>query len=434
MSYSSVAIKIFELCKEFYKQEKFFENNNFNKSPNICYLIELKSIDEIKKKIYYVKLKAYLNNDNISRENFMEIIKNNFIKNKKVKIETNLVPDKFNHSKDLLKALNKKKFYCITNYNFVQKICENTDISKFVMKSILHKDKITIIFNEKDKDELTFINNTTGLIETSLLIENSNSEILKKEPFNIYPFKNDLELLIRLYYNYRFLKEKENTKFELLNDDNSEVIYLINNNWIEKYKSFFEYKDLEDYLLQLNKNDKLYKTNSNFISEEYIDKIISNLPEPYIKKLEKKNNFNTQEKIDKYETDIIRGTFDSNDIEISYSINNQIINSNIYSALNKIIGEGKNAHLKYFELFFIGNKKILLYNKDVYKNNYEIGYINEENIFITEYIIYYTKNYFKLSNFNCFFQYKFNSFCLDKNKECCHISDKDILLKFIIKK
>ena len=196
MSISSMANKIFDLCNEFYKQEKFFENNNFNKSPNICYLIELKSIDEIKKKIYYDKLKAYLNNDNISRENFMEIIKNNFIKNKKVKIETNLVPDKFNHSKDLLKALNKKKFYCITNYTFVQKICENTDISKFVMKSILHKDKITIIFNEKDKDKLTFINNTTGLIERALLIENSNSEILKKEPFNIYPFKNDLELLI----------------------------------------------------------------------------------------------------------------------------------------------------------------------------------------------------------------------------------------------
>ena len=82
-------------------------------------------------------------------------------------METILIPDKFNNSKDLLKALNKKKFYCFTNFMSVRKICENVEINNFGMKSILHKDKITIIFTEKD--ELTFFNNSTGLIEKSLL-------------------------------------------------------------------------------------------------------------------------------------------------------------------------------------------------------------------------------------------------------------------------
>ena len=44
----------------------------------------------------------------------------------------------------------------------------------------------------------------------------------------------------------------------------------MNNNWIEKYKSFYEYNDLEDYLKQLNKNDKLYATSFDIISKDYI--------------------------------------------------------------------------------------------------------------------------------------------------------------------
>ena len=132
------------------------------------------------------------------------------------------------------------------------------------------------------------------------------------------------------------MKEKENTKFEYLNEDNSEHIHLINNNWIEKYKSFYEYKDLENYLLQLNKTNKLYPTTFNSIKADYIDKIISILPEDYINKLKEKNKFEIQDKIDKYETDTIKGTFDGNDREISYYINNQMINYHIYMDLNNL--------------------------------------------------------------------------------------------------
>ena len=419
MSNASMANKIFDLCNEFYKQEKFFENN-FNKSYNLCSLIDTKSIDNLKKQINYDKFKIYLIKENVSLINFNDEIKKHLRKNAKTKIETDLVPYKFNNSKDLLKSLNKKKFYCFTNFNFVQKICENVELGKFSMKSMLHKDKITIIFNEKEKDELTFFNNTTGLIEKFLL------KSLEKD-IN-YPFKKDLEILIRLYYNYRFLKEKENTKFELLNEDNSQMVYLINNNWIEKYKSFFEYRDLENYLLELNKTVKLYPTNFNSIKEDYIDKIISILPEDYINKLKEKNKFEIQDKIDKYETDTIKGTFDGNGREISYYINNQMINYHIYMDLNKIIGKGESLQLKNCDTYFIGNNKILLFNKDIENKNVEIGYINEENIFIAEYIIYSANKIIELSEINSFLQNKFNSFQLDPKKDSCHIDDNIILL------
>ena len=130
MSNASIPNKIFDLCNEFYKQKKFFENN-FNESINICYLIESKLIDNLKKQINYDKFETYLNNDKLSRESFKEEIKKKFKKNTKIKMETILIPDKFNNSKDLLKALNKKKFYCFTNFMSVSKICENVEINNF---------------------------------------------------------------------------------------------------------------------------------------------------------------------------------------------------------------------------------------------------------------------------------------------------------------
>ena len=233
---SSLANQIFDLCNEFYKIEKLFENN-FNEATFMCYFIESKSIDNLKKQIDYDNLKIYISKF-IPREDFKTKIK--LKKDSKSKIDTNLKPEKFNSSKDLLTALNKNKskFYCIPNYNLIQKICQKSKIEQTDIKVTLHKDKLIIIFNENDK--LTFFNNTTGLIEISLLYQNSNSETLVNQPCNNYKFKDDLEILIRLYYNYRYLKEKENIEFDVLNKEKSESVYLVNNNWIEKYKSFYE--------------------------------------------------------------------------------------------------------------------------------------------------------------------------------------------------
>ena len=85
----------------------------------------------------------------------------------------------------------------------------------------------------------------------------------------------------------------------------------------------------------------------------------------------------------------------------------------------------KKAELKNCDLYFIGNNKILLYNKDVNKNCDEIGYINEESIFIPEYIIYYPNNTIELINLNNFFKNKFDSFCSDTQNESCHIYDNN---------
>ena len=181
----------------------------------------------MKKQIYYEDLKIYISKSK-SYDEFKKELASKIKKNSKIKIDTNLKPEKFKSSKDLLTALNKNKYYCITNYNLIPKICQKSTIEQTDIKVTLHKDKLIIIFNENDK--LTFFNNTTGLIENSLLYQNSNSETLVNQPCNNYKFKVDLEILIRLYYNYRYLKEKENIEFDVLNKEKSESVYLVNNN------------------------------------------------------------------------------------------------------------------------------------------------------------------------------------------------------------
>ena len=89
---------------------------------------------------------------------------------------------------------------------------------------------------------------------------------------------------------------------------------------------------MEDYLKRLNKNDKLYTTSFDIISKDYINTIISNLPDEYINKLINKKTFDSSEKIDKHETDIIKGTQVGQNVQISYLINNQIINRKIYTS------------------------------------------------------------------------------------------------------
>ena len=59
-------------------------------------------------------------------------------------------------------------------------------------------------------------------------------------------------------------------------------------------------------------------------------------------------------------------------------------------------------------------------------NNYdEIGFINDKNIFIPEYVLVYTNNDIKLSYFNIFFNIYFISFFSQSDKESCHIYDEN---------
>ena len=242
---------------------------------------------------------------------------------------------------------------------------------------------------------------------------------MKKHSKVKYNFKNDLEILIRLFYYHKFLKEKDNLEFKTLKQENYKIVYLINNDWIEKYKSFYDYDELENYLLQ-SKNES-FIIDKDFITEQSIQKITSTLPQSYIKKLENKSKFD--EKFNRYDTDKIISKKVGIKNEFSYLVNNQIINKKIHDTLIEAEYETSEISLKSCKLYFIGNKRILLlFNSDVVNDNHEIGYINDKNIFIPQFVLYNEEdNYVILPHLNNFLKNYFPSFISNQEKESCRV-------------
>ena len=79
--------------------------------------------------------------------------------------------------------------------------------------------------------------------------------------------------------------------------------------------------------------------------------------------------------------------------------------SNFQIVTNKIIGKlmnlEYNLNLIKADLYFIGNNKLLLSFTNQISCD-EIGFINEQNLFIPEYILYYTKNNVEVLKLNTF--------------------------------
>ena len=400
--------QIYELCKAVYNYEKFLENILKNKEY-IGYLIETDTLNKIKKKLDYERLKPYVEKD--SYTNFAKNIKKRE-KLKSVKLK------KFNDSKEFINELLKDKKYSLVHHALLDKL--NCDYKGKEIKYIIIHDKISLIFNENDKLYLT--NNKNGIIEKSSLIqENSNSNDNPSsgpkdtDKTEAILFKKDLEILIRIFYFNKYLREKENNIFnELKNEENNETVYLINNSWIEEYKSFFDYNTLEQVLI------KSFDTNNitdNYLPESKIKNIMKNIPIEYINKINLKGQFDINKTFNYEQKDLNNN--------IRYTYNNCIINSKIY----KLLMDQKyklNNSLKKADLFFIGNKKIILLfpvGIDDNKENHEIGFVNDSDIFIPEYILEFSHNVISYDILNKFLKNDFPKFISNKTKDNCKIKD-----------
>ena len=322
--------QVYKILDDLYRNEKFFkdylEGQEFQ-----GYLIEKRQIDKIKKDIEYDKIKPLIEK-NESYENIKVKIKENNVKIKEI------IPKKFNSSSELITELNNKSFIIIKQER-IGYLCNSNKSKGQEMKFKFENNSINIIFSENDKFK---INNIQGIIEKNNYEQsNSNSFTSSETPTNNIRFKKDLEILIRIFYFNKYLKEKDNTSFGGLNGEKTgetnktgEVVYLINNSWMEEYKSFYEYKDFENYLI--NKNE--------YPSGEAINKFINDLPIDYISKINKKNNFD-KNKAHKYDQNKHNG-------KINYFYNNNIINAKIYD-LFKESGYKIADSLIQLDLYFI---------------------------------------------------------------------------------
>ena len=214
-----------------------------------------------------------------------------------------------------------------------------------------------------------------GNISYKKLIEKNNfnnkSEEIEND-FVIFPFEkysNILKLLIHIYFYERALRKNDLSVFE---DNKNEDYYLINNDWMIKFKKYYDYKSLH-----INKKGEEINYSNLNQKFEYIYSTINALN--YNKKLYKEIA----------NIDIIKAN-QKNKSNILFYINTYIINSHmkelIESILNKKIVLSKN--------------KMIIKNNDIYlicENKITIGNLNENLLFITKntyinYINYHINN------------------------------------------
>jgi len=411
--------QIFGCCKAIYNYEKFLENYVKDKEYQ-GYLIDKTTFDKVKTKLDYERLKPSIDKN----EPFTEFKKKI---NKKEKVKY-IVPKKFNNSNELInELLNDKKFY-IVNIELLNIISKEDKYKGKAIKFMMNKEKIKLILN--DNDILCFNNNKNGIIEKSSLIQedslkNSISPKMNDEPqqkisYDKIIFKIDLEILIRIFYFNKYLREKENNNFmELKKEENSERAYLINDTWMEEYKAYFDYKILENYLINNKEYTDLIIKDQDYLTRNTIKKLLENLPSEYINKINKKAKFD-KSKVFNYEKKEIN---DKN--KISYLYNNHIINSKTYDLLTNE-NYTLNDNLQKIDLYFIGKQKILLLflNKTNFNKVYdEIGFINDKGKFIPEYILESVTD-IPMNLLNIFFKNEYSKFLEEKNMDKCEIKDK----------
>ena len=383
---------------------------NFNELKKI-----LDPINEENKNKFKEKLKIYLNEhpykfstDNVkffsTRDEIKELLENN--------IEYEIVNEKFCIGIGIpLDKLDKKKFLCSKNKD---NICFFSPSNQFLMT--VNQGKKIIYNTNKDKN-IYYVDGLTSKILTLLYAQNKYiNQKIKKHINNIYGFKK---------------------------------YYLINKEWIQNYKEFFQFEIIKNKLEALNYPYKGYKLNLKNIVKYNIGQILlgdSKIPN----NLEIKNlllNFNkiySTNNVSKSELSLIQETIEpeennnNNNSCFEYPIEFEIINEDIYQLLlqqnffNKDIDEIINDKIIGYQTLF-GEDIIIIKNVN---QNLEKEEINVKKL--NEYLVYSKiKNEYELQ---CIINYyKENTFLEDIekyikgkglteyiNKKCLDINAKQV--------
>ena len=395
--------KIYDIIDAIISSQEFLIKNN-DKSVKV-YLINKIFFDPYKNNIHYEELKNFVEDKN--EKQFLQAIKKFLPINLKY-----IIPCIFEKSEHLLNALTKNH-YNVIDINLGNKICKKRDNEGKIIKettiSYINKNNNIYIYF-KNSDYLKFkINNNDFIIHESNLVETKiNGKITnriknQKELTNIKKniqtndhliefkkkYKYQLEILLRLFLYYKDIKEKEKNGITELSEKNKEIVYLINKEWIEKFKIFFEY---ENFKLFISKEYDLDKINSN-CQDEILENVIENLPPEYLNKIKNKianNSINTISKIiDEITQEEYNVKIEENLVKIKFFTNFQIINQKIQGLLNIL---GYDANTIKADMYILGNEKILLsfQNQKISKGMCdEFGFINQQNIFSQKFLFYY---------------------------------------------
>ena len=181
------------------------------------------------------------------------------------------------------------------------------------------------------------------------------------------------EILKILFYIYYYEEHLLNSNLDNIFNDYQNLNYsLINSIWIQKFKEFYGYKRIYDYLKDYNSHNKFPNYNSDgnitIILNSYLDKYANSINSEFPESL-----VNTQE----IKTCLIRYE------GLSFYGNNYIISEKIFEMIKKNVFNDKLSYKpnkifsKKNNIFLVDNCKLI------------IGNLNEELIFIPKYILNY---------------------------------------------
>ena len=321
----------------------------FLKEKIIGYLIEKDWIDEWKKNTFYEEIKnKYLENKLIDKDNSINNIMNQillFYKNKIKEINLEQV-NIYNINELDISSLFKYNSLAIVDSSFLclfgkNKFEENVYKNNYFAFSCK---KGNIVF----KDNLKITTNNNILL--------SSNE--KDKDMNI-------KIMIRIFYFQIFLQQK----IELVKKSGFKKVFMINKEYIQKYKNEYKYKSIYDILI---KNYILFPEITDYenLTDDILEKIINTyIPEEL-----------------KDEISNIKNISDGDlEIKIGKEKNIEYISDFEFIPNDIIINKQSYFYGKYFGGEYCINSKIiiLIFNE---KNYCEIGHIKKD-LFIIDYII-----------------------------------------------
>ena len=420
MSYenkSKVSKRIYDLCKAFIEYEKFTKN-----PKDIQYngfLIKKELIEILKKNIFYEKFEEGIGLCNFN----YKTLKSNIEKACRTKeIKTDIEQTVFNDSNELIKELDRNQFYLI-NFDLWKVICKKKVVNDKRIIFKFNDKEIILIFNENEKLKFKnnkFIISKETLIENDINAGNKRNFIYKKIASNN---KIEIKTLINLFFYYEELKEQLIPLNPEFNPNKKRIVYLISKEWIEKYKSFFNYDKLKAYLIEKQylsiKNS--YNNNENKI-EELIEKIEWEIPNEYIEEINNINNINKLKSYEhKYDIKINKITKPINK-ELKYLNNYEIINNKIYALF--IYGKYlENYNIQKCNYYCInGNSILIKFISEDKKYLDEIVCIEDKNSISIKYLLDYDGD---INDLNNFVKNNFINFCNKNGEYYCEILNEN---------
>ena len=300
---------------------------------------------------------------------------------------------------DITYFFKDKKIYMILNKNLGVEIC-NLNQNYYLIPEYFF-----VYFNLNEA-----INQISLITKTGYKTYIEKYTIFKNEDYSSPIFINENAVI---GYAYNFSNFNKNNQSDLLKNDillamiqlyfrdiekkiSSKKYHLVNTNLIKKIKSNYDFGNLANNLNEINEAKQIIESIKNkgtnfdeLLTYKRICLIIKELPNEIITKFQGKNKANIIDDfiLEKIDIKVINNT------NIMYYDNLELLSDNIYKLLFK---KKNNDYLSKYYLEIQTTKKYIYFEIPKFINNddtqiiiLEVGSLNENNIFIPEYILIY---------------------------------------------